>query len=212
MFKQYFETTLILRPDTQPMRFLIIPKDRIVEDYRLFFEPTSSELWNSGMIYELLGIDFADHWHFPSKDKEHNFQKHLHLLPYMLCSISYYSSGKDAFKYMKSVKSDGNLDAPGKYDFLLKSSVELSVSQVIPFSQSPLKALSLTEIIEKGSGVGIGASVGFLVAWGSPMLLISVPFGMILGGATAGIARGLEKGLEKKFLQMLGVESEVKSK
>jgi hypothetical protein len=47
--------------------------------------------------------------------------------------------------------------------------------------------------------------VGVLVGGASPLLFLTVPGGMIVGGAAWGVATALERGLHDKVLRWLGV-------
>jgi hypothetical protein len=53
-------------------------------------------------------------------------------------------------------------------------------SDVIPFEESPLKGKSLMAI----AGLA-GVQIGFIVAGGSPMVLLTVPLGILLCTAAA---------------------------
>lgn len=72
-----------------------------------------------------------------------------------------------------------------------------TMANIIPVEHSPLSGDSIGNLIVSASGVGIGGYVGFVIAAGSPWILISVPAGMIFFGAAAGVARGLEEGLRE---------------
>ncbi|WP_447599967.1 hypothetical protein [Nitrospira sp. Nam80] len=74
---------------------------------------------------------------------------------------------------------------------------------VIPIEQSPLKAEALVTLVTKASGAGVGAFVGFVAFGASPMLLVTVPAGMIICGAAKGVSDALEAGLREKLLQWL---------
>jgi hypothetical protein len=76
---------------------------------------------------------------------------------------------------------------------------------LIPFEESPLDFASIASLVSGASGVGIGAYVGFVVSGGTPLAIITVPGGMIIGGAAAGIGAALEKGLRYKILKAMGV-------
>jgi hypothetical protein len=75
---------------------------------------------------------------------------------------------------------------------------------LIPFEQSPLDLTSLTGLLT-ASGVGIGAFVGYVAAGGTPLIIITVPAGMVICGAAAAVAKGLETGLQYRLLKFLGV-------
>ncbi len=78
----------------------------------------------------------------------------------------------------------------------------LTMAQIVPFEQSPLSDESIGNLFTKASSVGVGAFAGFVVAGGSPLIFVTVPAGMILFGASAGIARGLEEGLRAKIVDL----------
>jgi hypothetical protein len=78
-----------------------------------------------------------------------------------------------------------------------------SFERVIPVEQSLLSQESLAKIVRL-SGVSIGAYVGF-VSFGSspPLLMISVPIGMIICGAAHAVGQALEEGLRDRILSWL---------
>ena len=79
----------------------------------------------------------------------------------------------------------------------------VSYAEVIPFEASPLDTKSLASVVTSASGVGIGGYFGFIVSGGSPIAAITVPLGMIIGGAAAGVGRGLEEGLYERVLDLI---------
>ncbi len=82
-------------------------------------------------------------------------------------------------------------------------------AEVIPFPGSPVAGASLVSILDRAKrrawGTAVGAALGFLVSGPSPLALVTVPGGMIIGGTAAGVARGLEAGLEYKIRCLLGM-------
>lgn len=76
-------------------------------------------------------------------------------------------------------------------------------ARIIPFEQSPLSAESLGNIAASTSVTGVGAVVGYLIAGPTPLLLITVPAGIIICGAAAGVARGLEDGLRRRITRFI---------
>lgn len=99
--------------------------------------------------------------------------------------------------------SQGSRAGEPEYEF----AEAVAFDEVIPFEFSPLDARSLASIVT-GSGAA-GAAVGFVVGAGvPPLLLITVPAGMIVCGAAAGIAAALEQGLKTRLLRRLGVEED----
>ena len=74
---------------------------------------------------------------------------------------------------------------------------------VVPIEHSPLSADSLVSLLG-GSGAGVG--LGLMVAGGpTPLLLITVPAGIILVGTATGIAEGLNEGLRYRIKRLFGV-------
>lgn len=82
---------------------------------------------------------------------------------------------------------------------------EAAFGRLIPFQESPLDLHSLADLAIKATGVGLGAYVGFVASGGTPLILITVPAGMILCGAAAGFGRALEEGLRTRLLGLMGV-------
>ncbi|QGZ59107.1 hypothetical protein [Paraburkholderia acidiphila] len=79
----------------------------------------------------------------------------------------------------------------------------LTEAPIVPFEQSPLEPTSLLGIVTRVSGTGIGAYIGFVVVGSSPLLLITVPAGMVICGAASGLAHGLEDGLRNRIRDLL---------
>ncbi len=77
-----------------------------------------------------------------------------------------------------------------------------TMANIIPFESSPLSGESLGNLVNI-AGYGIGAYVGIVTAGSTPLLFITVPLGMIICGAAAGVARALEEGLKNKILKLL---------
>lgn len=73
----------------------------------------------------------------------------------------------------------------------------------IPFEMSPISLESIGKLVVSATGAGIGAYAGFVLAGSSPLLLVTIPAGMIICGAAKGIADALEQGLREKLLRFL---------
>ena len=69
----------------------------------------------------------------------------------------------------------------------------------VPISRSPIAGASLWDLARSASHSGGGAVIGWLAAGGSmeprPILLLTVPIGIVVCGAAAGVAKGLNEGL-----------------
>ena len=77
----------------------------------------------------------------------------------------------------------------------------VTFARIIPFEQSPLGAESLASIAVsslKAGTIGLGATVGYVAAGPTPFLLITVPLGIVLCGASVSFAKWLEE--NRKFI------------
>jgi hypothetical protein len=85
------------------------------------------------------------------------------------------------------------------------------LAEVLPFEQSPLRAASLASLMATGGLVTVGAGAGLAATGafgGTPLVLVTVPLGIILVGAAKGVATALEQGLRSQILQLMGVSSD----
>jgi hypothetical protein len=80
---------------------------------------------------------------------------------------------------------------------------QIAFSDLIPFEQSPLNLESLVGLVTKATGVAMGAYAGFVMSGGTPLIFVTVPAGMIIFGAAAGVAKALEEGLRERLLNLL---------
>ncbi|MCP4559704.1 MAG: hypothetical protein GY873_20545 [Bosea sp.] len=77
-------------------------------------------------------------------------------------------------------------------------------SNTIIVENSPPAELDWRTLTKTASAVTIGTYIGFQIApSGSPLLLISVPIGIIAVGTAIGISRGLENGLNKSIEKLI---------
>ena len=74
----------------------------------------------------------------------------------------------------------------------------LAFSRVVPIRTNPLDLQSLATVLTTGSGVAAGAWAGVVASGGTALILVTVPAGMIVGGAAAGIGSALESGLRER--------------
>jgi hypothetical protein len=82
---------------------------------------------------------------------------------------------------------------------------QVAYAELIPFEGSLLRPHGLASIFASPSVLGIGALVGFVAAGGpTPLLLVTVPLGIVLVGAAKGIGEALETGLRGRILQAMG--------
>jgi hypothetical protein len=96
------------------------------------------------------------------------------------------------------------------YENYIRFSEYVSYARVIPFEQSPLGAESLAAIAAnavKGGTVTIGTTIGFMAAGPTPLLLITVPAGIILCGAAVSFSKWIEENRSVIWSKLLGVRT-----
>lgn len=79
----------------------------------------------------------------------------------------------------------------------------LVYSPVVPIESSPLGGKALSDLATAGSGIG-GALGAY--ATGEPLLLLTIPGGIVLCAAARGISDALRIGLRARLLDLMGVE------
>jgi hypothetical protein len=75
---------------------------------------------------------------------------------------------------------------------LLEFAHHVAFANVIPIEESPLDTTSLAALATKATGVGAGVAVGFAIAGPTPLLIVTVPFGIFI--CTAAAEAGPEAG------------------
>jgi hypothetical protein len=79
-----------------------------------------------------------------------------------------------------------------------ESIIDFLLEQTVVIEESPPEAVSLLNLIAHGTHLSIGSYLGYALAGGSiPLMFITVPAGIIVLGAAAGISNGLKNGLQK---------------
>jgi hypothetical protein len=72
---------------------------------------------------------------------------------------------------------------------------------IIPFEASPLQTKSLVEIT---STAGATAALGYFASE-HPLILVTLPAGIIICGAALGVSEALQRGLRVKLLKLMGI-------
>jgi len=88
---------------------------------------------------------------------------------------------------------------------LLAFADQVSSQALVPFETSPLGPHSLADIGKMVSQFGPGTMIGVVAAGHTPLVLITVPVGIVLCGAAAGVARALYTGLQYRILKLMGL-------
>jgi hypothetical protein len=86
---------------------------------------------------------------------------------------------------------------PLLYRFASRAALE----PIIPVESSPLSGASLVELVKS---TGASAALGYFAVGADPLLLVTVPLGVILLGGATGIAEGLKAGLAVRIASWLG--------
>lgn len=97
----------------------------------------------------------------------------------------------------------------GAADDLLPFSTYVAYARIIPFETSPLGAESLATIASssaKARTVAMGATVGYFAAGTTPLLLITVPLGIVLCGAAVSFAKWLDENREIIWRKLVRLE------
>jgi len=93
-----------------------------------------------------------------------------------------------------------NLSVDRRYIDFARETVE----QGFVVQNSPPEVANLLKLLAKHPSVLIGTYVGSSIADGSlPLLLITVPLGIVVVGSAVGISRGLENGLHKSIEKLI---------
>ncbi|MGA8937741.1 MAG: hypothetical protein WB439_01125, partial [Acidobacteriaceae bacterium] len=77
-------------------------------------------------------------------------------------------------------------------------------AELLPFRSSPLLGESVANLFQRFSpGTGIGAVLGYYLSPHAPLVLLTVPGGMLVGGTVYGVASALERGLHERVLKLI---------
>ncbi|HUB44290.1 MAG TPA: hypothetical protein VMB73_04840 [Acetobacteraceae bacterium] len=98
-----------------------------------------------------------------------------------------------------------HLESAGAYTRSKHAGIEsIETRQQIVIERSPPQFVSFLEIVKLGSGASIGALTGYLAGEADPpLLLITVPFGIVICATAMGLGVALEQGLKKRVFDWL---------
>jgi hypothetical protein len=83
----------------------------------------------------------------------------------------------------------------------------LTFARIVPFEESTLSADSLGNILT-AQFHGMAQFVDYEAGEHTPLLFVAVPAGLVICGATTGVAKALEKGLRGRVLRLLEKRSD----
>lgn len=87
-----------------------------------------------------------------------------------------------------------------------KEIVDYLLRQEIIIERSPPETVSLMSLLSHGTHVGIGSLLGYTIAGGDiPLMCLTVPAGVMVMGAAAGVSNGLKSGLQKTIEKLFKV-------
>lgn len=78
---------------------------------------------------------------------------------------------------------------------------------IVPFESSPLETKALIEI---ASSAGATAALGYFASE-HPLILLTLPAGIVICGAAIGVGEALQQGLRAKILKLMGIRDPSKS-
>ena len=179
---QIFETTVFNDKTDVEGRFLVIPALAVGD------LPSTQEAYHS-FADDTLG--------FPEIDEI----DHGRLVDAFASCIA--ADENSEFKAWLDNRASREPVEPERYQAHLEFAKYLAFSPVVPFRRNPLDLEAVASLVTSASGAGLGAYAGFVVGGVSPLILITVPAGMILFGTASGIAQGLEAGLRERIKRLL---------
>jgi hypothetical protein len=125
-------------------------------------------------------------------------------LPFVL-DLALGRDPEDYYRWGPFFLEDYLFESPGRANRLAPSAFAqyLAYARVVPFESSPLTSKSLSDLAAAGGG--LGGALGACVT-GDPLLLLTIPAGIIVCGAARGISQALEIGLRTKLLNLMNVD------
>lgn len=109
--------------------------------------------------------------------------------------------------FQQEVRWEPFLSREAHYSEFAEFAQQIALSPVVPFENSPLSLQSLASIASqaaKSGPVTLGSVVGFLAAGHSPMLLVTVPLGIVLCGTAVAYAKAVEEARPEIAKRLLG--------
>lgn len=189
---QLYETTIVDRDGGLEARFIVLPRRAFASQDAL---PTprggnvkSEKLQFIDIVEQLSGVDP----HFIDAER---------LVDAVAVCLS--ASTPEIMKRFSEIMHSREVIEPPLYAHQIEFAKILAFAPVVPFENSPLHLDSVATLITGASGVGLGAYAGFVVAGSSPLIFVTVPMGMIIFGAAAGVANALEQGLRTRLLKVI---------
>lgn len=104
--------------------------------------------------------------------------------------------------------NDALWDDPDVDDPLHRFAERVAFSRLVAAEASPLGAESVAGLLTKSTTGGGGVLIALQAVGATPMLLIAVPVGIVLIGASLGVAEALQTGLRSRILRRMGVEQD----
>jgi hypothetical protein len=126
---------------------------------------------------------------------------HASALPALITAVVRHE--EDAYAALERLQAGPDVDDP-----LHRFAERVAFSRLVAAEASPLGAESVAGLLTTSTAGGGGVLIALQAVGATPMLLIAVPVGIVLIGASLGIAEALQTGLRSKILRRMGVEQD----
>jgi hypothetical protein len=185
---QLFETTVVDSGSENQARFISVPRRSLAHTDLLppedTVDPNLSE--RTAALLEVLGL-----------------RQVTRLREFRLVEVIAMCLAAERSQELTDQLAEGRFLQFDQFSDLADFAQAITFTPVVPFEQSPLDLSSVTTILGKASGIGLGAYVGLVVGAGTPLIFLTVPTGMLLCGAAAGVAKALHDGLYERLVRII---------
>jgi hypothetical protein len=177
---QWYDTTVADRDQDATARFLVVPARSV---------PSPELLANRTALMQRLGLQSIQDLVSPS------------FLPHAFLAVLTAETADDAKQRLEALLSSPQAFADTPPD-LRSFAEQLAFAPLVPFEASTPDLTAIASIVAKAAGAGyaVGAVVGVVASGPTPLILVTVPAGMIICGAAAGVAKALEEGLYERLI------------
>ncbi|WP_321965242.1 hypothetical protein [Paraburkholderia sp. J7] len=192
-------STVMHDPDTDISMFYIsVPVRTLPAKMRVMLQ--------SAHVARGMGVSDADfRWTIEEANTAATLvREHLGLRPNLDFPVSKDPVGTVTQLIEMTLKAPPDDPAPEKYGLRGMPVITrkfFAETAIIPFENSPVTGISLSDVLH-ASGAAVGAYAGFIMVHEGPLLLVTVPAGMVLCGIASGLSHGLEEGIRQRLVKL----------